>query len=187
MDRLTDEKQKLETLIQKASSGDESAFAVVYDIYFEKIYRFVYYRVSHKETAEDLVSEVFIKAWDKITEIKKSHSFNGWIYQIARNLVIDHYRSRKISVDIETLENVLEYEDNIVDKANLSFNQQHFLEALKKLSGEKQIIIKLKYLDELNNSEMADILDKPEGTIRVIQHRAVKELKEIIDQKNARN
>ena len=100
--------QKLDDLIQKARAGDEIAFGLVYDLYFEKVYRFVFYRVNHRQTAEDLVAEVFTKAWNKLSEIQNPSLFNAWIYQIARNLVIDFYRSRKFEVDIQTLENVLE-------------------------------------------------------------------------------
>ena len=184
---LSDEKQKLKPLIEKAASGDELAFGQIYDLYFDKIYRFVFFRVNHRETAEDLVSDTFIRAWNKITEVKKLDSFNGWIYQIARNLVIDHYRSSKIVVDIETLENVLEYEDNVIDQTDLGFSKLHFLKAVKELSEDQQIIIKLKFIDELENGEIAQILEKPEGTIRVIQHRAITELKNILDDERARD
>lgn len=173
--------QHLENLVQRALEGDESAFGQIYHLYFEKVYRFVYYRVNHRETAEDLVAETFIRVWDKLSEIEGPSTFNGWIYQIARNLVIDHYRSRKVVVDIAELENFLEYEDNIVDRTNLQFQEKIFLEALKKLSSDQQVVIKLKFLDELTNEEIAKILDKSEGAIRVIQHRAIVELKKLLN------
>ena len=173
--------QKLDDLIQKARAGDEIAFGLVYDLYFEKVYRFVFYRVNHRQTAEDLVAEVFTKAWNKLSEIQNPSLFNAWIYQIARNLVIDFYRSRKFEVDIQTLENVLEYDENIIDRTNLQFQQKIVLAALKKLSPDQQVVIKLKFLDELDNFEIAKILNKTEGAIRVIQHRAIIELKNILN------
>lgn len=174
--------QSTETLIQQAISGDSAAFGQLYDQYFEKIYRFVYYRVNHRETAEDLVAEVFIKAYDKLSEIRGTKAFNGWLYQIARNLIIDHYRSKKISVDIYELENVLTYDDNLFDKANFSFQQTIFLANLQKLTSDQQIVIKLKFIDDLDNSEIAALLGKSEGAIRVIQHRAINELKNLLPQ-----
>lgn len=173
--------QNLETLVKRACQGDEIAFGQIYDLYFQKVYRFVYFRVNHRQAAEDLVSEVFIKVWSKIAKIEEAAAFNGWIYQIARNLVIDYYRSRKQDVDLTLLENVLEYEDNMIDRANLGFDQKVFLENLKKLSGEQQLVIKLKFLDELENTDIARILDKSEGAIRVIQHRAITELKNLLN------
>lgn len=173
--------KNLDGLVRKASKGDEIAFAELYELYFEKIYRFVYFRVSHKEVAEDLTAETFIKAWRRLKEIEAASAFNAWLYQIARNSVIDYYRSRKSSVDLVSLENVLEYEDNIIDRTDLAFKQKDFLLALKKLTSDQQLVIKLKFLDELDNQEIARLLDKSEGTVRVIQHRAVNELKKLLN------
>jgi len=172
--------QQLEILVRRAGAGDESAFGQIYDLYFEKVYKFVYFRVNHRQAAEDLVSEIFIKVWGKISNIQDTASFNGWIFQIARNLVIDYYRSRKQNVDLTLLENVLEYEDNMVERTNLSFQQKAFLEQLKHLTEEQQLVIKLKFLDELDNEDIAKILGKSEGAIRVIQHRAINELKNLL-------
>lgn len=175
-------KKNSEDLIQKAISGNETAFGQVYDLYFEKIYRFIYFRVNHKETAEDLVAETFVRVWNKKTEILEAAAFTGWLFQIARNLVIDHYRSRKPTVDLVELENFLEYEDNVIEKLNLKFQQESLLDALEKLSNDQQIVIKLKFIDDLENHEIAKILNKSEGAIRVIQHRATKELKRLIEE-----
>lgn len=168
-------------LVRKAKSGNEAAFGELYDLYFDKVYRFVYFRVNHKETAEDLVSDTFIRAWGKLPEIASVNAFNGWIFQIARNLVIDYYRAKKPTLDLTELENVLEYEDNILDRANFGFRQQAFLSALKTLASDQQLVIKLKFLDDLDNAEIAQILGKTEGAIRVIQHRAIKELKQFFE------
>lgn len=169
-------------LVGKAAKGDAVAFGQIYELYFDKVYRFIYYRTNHQQTAEDLVAETFIRVWNKISAIEDFTSFNGWIYQIARNLVIDYYRSRKTDVDISTLENVLEYEDNIVDRANLSFQQGKFLAVLDQLTSDEQLVIKLKFFDELDNWEIANVLGKTEGAVRVIQHRAINELKELLNE-----
>src|SRR4051812_2939677 len=79
----------LPALIVKAKQGQEGAFAEIYNLYFKKIYKFIYFRVSHKEIAEDLAEDVFIKALSKISSINQNSSFEGWLYQIARNTVID--------------------------------------------------------------------------------------------------
>ena len=174
--------QELEILVRKAIAGDEIAFGQIYDLYFEKVYRFIYFRVNHRESAQDLVADVFVKVWDKMAKVQDAAKFNGWIYQIARNMVIDYYRARKQEVDINLLENVLQYEDNIVDRTNFSFQQKAFFEELKKLTDEQQLVIKLKFLDDLDNSEIAQILNKSEGAIRVIQHRAINELKHLLNE-----
>ncbi len=172
---------ELERLVARALRGEEAAFGQIYDLYFEKIYRFIFYRVNHKEAAEDLVAETFIRVWDKLPEIQGPSSFTPWLYQIARNLVIDYYRSRKTTVDLLELENVLVYEDSILDKTDFSFQQKLFLDALQKLPSVQQQVIKLKFLDELTNEEIAKILNKSEGAVRVIQHRAIAELKKLLN------
>src|SRR3990167_5370778 len=164
-------KNQVEELVRKAMRGDETAFGQLYDLYFEKVYRFVFYRVNHREAAEDLVSE-----------IQGPGAFNGWIFQIARNLVIDYYRAKKITVNLDDLENVLQYEDNILERTNFDFDQRAFMEALPKLGADQQIVIKLKFIDELDNEEIAALLKKSEGAIRVIQHRALTELKKLLNQ-----
>lgn len=177
-DLTQDEKTK--ELIQKAIAGDEAAFGQVYELYFDKIYRFVFYRVSEKETAEDLVAETFIRIWDKRNSVREVGAFTSWVYQIARNLVIDHYRSRKTTVSIDDLENVLEYEDQIIEQVNLDFDQQKIFRQLKHLSDDQQLVIKLKFIDDLENYEIAKLLEKTEGAIRVIQHRAIQQLKNLL-------
>lgn len=115
----------LAAILAKAKNGEQSAFGELYNLYFKKIYRFIFFRVSHKEVAEDLAEEVFLKAFTKISSTKEGSSFEGWLYQIARNLVIDYYRQKKSTVALEDVENTLEYETNVIDIVNLS-NQQKF-------------------------------------------------------------
>jgi RNA polymerase sigma-70 factor, ECF subfamily len=170
----------LEQIIKKAKAGDQDAFSSLYNAYFKKIYTFIFYRVSHKEIAEDLAEDVFIKAYHKISTIKDAKSFEAWLYQIARNRVIDHYREKKIEVNIDELENVLEYESTVVDAVNLGYDQKLLLELLGNLSDEQQLVIRLKFLDELENFEIAALIGKTEGAIRVIQHRALAKLQELI-------
>ena len=175
----SDSKKSLENLLVKAKKGDQGAFGQLYTLYFEKIYRFIYYRVGHKEVAEDLAEEVFIKAHAKIATVSDS-TFEAWLYQIARNRVIDYYREKKLTVALDGLENTLEYETNIIDIVNLKQQQKVFLKLLKELTTEQQIVIKLKFLEELTNAEISELLHKKEGAIRVIQHRAIAKLQELI-------
>lgn len=175
------ERQNLTELVQRAARGEEAAFGQIYDLYFDKVYRFVYFRVNHQETAEDLTAETFIRVWNKLRGISDLAAFNGWVYQIARNLVIDYYRTRKSTLDLQELENVLEYEDNVVAMTDLGFEQKRFFEALQKLPSDQRLVVKFKFLDELDNGEIAKILDKSEGAVRVIQHRAIAALREILN------
>lgn len=167
-------------LVQRAKKGHEEALTSIYNLYFEKIYRFIYYRVGHKEVAEDLAEEVFLKAFSKISGITEDGAFEGWLYQIARNKVIDHYRDKKQTVALESIENTLEYESNVVDVIELKEQQKVFLKLIKELGADQQTVIKLKFLENLDNEQIGHMLGKSEGAVRVIQHRAITRLQELI-------
>lgn len=170
---------KEKTLILSAKQGNEHAFGQLYELYFDKIYKFIYYRVSHKEVGEDLTEEVFIKAWTSIKSVKED-SFSGWLYQIAKNKVIDYYRQKKTTVDLEDIQNVLESEQDISDEANTVIDRKLFMRVLKELTPEQQIIIKLKFIEDMDNAEISDLISKSEGSIRVVQHRAIIKLQDLI-------
>jgi len=171
--------ENLANLAAKAKLGNKTAFAEIYDLLFQRIYRFIYYRVSHKEIAEDLAEEVFIKALEKISGLHNSKQFEGWMFQIARNSVIDYYRQKQLTVDIQDVENTLEYDTNIVDLLNLQYQQAILLKLLKELGAQQQAVIKMKFLEDLDNSEIAEILNISESNLRVIQHRALTKLIEL--------
>lgn len=172
----------LSEILTRAQAGKEEALTELYNHYFERIYKFIYYRVSHKEVAEDLTEEVFIKSFHGLKNLQQTEAFEGWLYQIARNSVIDYYRSKKNLVPLEDVENTLEYETNIVDIVNLQTEHTLLIKVLKDLTPEQQTVIKLKFFEDLDNSTIAKMMDKQEGAIRVIQHRAIAKLKELIDE-----
>lgn len=174
-------KEQLGQILKQAQAGSDQALTKLYNTYFERVYRFIFYRVSHKETAEDLTEDVFVKLFKNLRTLEQTAAFEGWLFQIARNRVIDHYRSKKQTVALEEVENTLEYETNIVDMVNLKTEQTVFIKLLKELTPEQQQVIKLKFLEDLDNDVIAQIMDKTEGAIRVIQFRAIAKLKELID------
>lgn len=171
----------LTRLITQAQAGKQEALSDIYEAYFVRVYRFVYYRVSHRETAEDITEDTFIKAFSGLKNLEKVQAFEGWLFQIARNLVIDYYRKKKQLVPLDAVENTLEYETNVVEIINLQIEQSILIKLLKELNDEQQTVIKMKFLEELDNSTIAQILNKTEGAIRVIQHRAISRLKELFD------
>ena len=177
----------LEQTLRQAQAGSQTALADLYNTYFERIYRFIFYRVSHKETAEDLTEDVFVKIFKKLRDLEQLGAFEGWLFQIARNQVIDYYRRKKQTVPLEEIENTLEYETNIVDIVNLKTEQAVFIKLLKELTPEQQQVIKLKFLEDIDNDIIAEMMNKTEGAIRVIQHRAIAKLKELIDDIAANN
>ncbi len=173
--------QKLQDILLKAKEGKEEALSQLYNHYYDRLYRFIYYRVSHKEVAEDLTEEVFIKLFRNLKNLEQTGAFEGWLFQIARNQVIDYYRAKKSTVALEEVENTLEYETNIVDIVNLQTEQKLLIKILKELNPEQQVLIKLKFIEDLDNETIAQLMDKTEGAIRVMQHRAIAKLKELMD------
>ena len=172
-------------------------FSNIYDQYIEKIYRFVYLKVDSREIAEDLTSRVFLKGWeaynkknqkpktkDQKDEQKEILNPGAFLYRIANNVVIDHYRE-KGRTKIVSVENVPHAADPGVgpyDMAILSSDVNIVKTAMQKLKKDYQDVIVWHYLDEMPIADMAKIMNKPEGTIRVMLHRGLKELKGIIQE-----
>ncbi|MDP2741446.1 MAG: RNA polymerase sigma factor [bacterium] len=155
-------------------------FSSIYDQYIEKIYRFVYLKVSSQEIAEDLTSKVFLKGWEAYQKSKRGIINPGaFLYQIARNTVIDHYRE-KGKTNIVSTENVPQIADpgaNLQDMAMLSSDVSIVKTAIQKLKKDYQDVIIWHYLEDMPIATLADIMGKPAGTIRVMLHRGLKELK----------
>ncbi|MEK7680558.1 MAG: RNA polymerase sigma factor [Patescibacteria group bacterium] len=172
-------------LYKLQSKEDPEAFAKLYDIYARRIYSFIYFKVSSVEEAEDITSEVFLKAWHYISEKKKIESFSGLLYRLARNSVVDLYRSRNKTKNILSLDDV-ELGIQIVGHERLSENFGQKLEkekivlALQKLKQEYREIITLRYVDELEMSEISQITGKGAIAMRVTLHRALKKLKDLL-------
>ena len=98
--KLPEEQQ----IVKAAANGDEQAFASLYDTYLDSIYRFIYLRVEDQQTAEDITSNVFLKAWEKLDKYQfRGVPFRAWLFRIARNAVIDHYRTRKEMAPLEAV------------------------------------------------------------------------------------
>lgn len=162
---------------------DTDSFGILYDLYVEKIYRFIYFKVGNKQEAEDLTSEVFLKVWNHISEDKKIKSFSGLLYKIARNMVIDLYRSKARDVQYLDSQTDLPDEGKWFEKMLIKAEAKQILENLEKLKQEYKEVVTLRYVDELKIEEIADIMDKKNVAIRVMLHRALKKLKELSEEK----
>lgn len=179
-------KLNIDALVTESAAGSQKAYELLYREYYPKISRFVAYRVNHRETAEDLIAEIFVKAWESLQGSSEVSSFNSWIFTVARNRIIDYYRTKKSFSDLFELENLIEYEDNIVNEIDLDIASKEFLSVLDQLSEDQQQVIRLKFLEGLANEEIAAITNKTPGTIRVIQHRAILILKKLLNPDNRR-
>src|SRR6187551_1966100 len=122
---------------------DPKAFEAQYDAYVRKIYKYVYYRTQHRETAEDLTSLVFLKALDKLAGFDESRgTFSAWIYGIARNALTDHYRAARDTIDIDDVWDLKSDEDVLrdVEARERVGKRQPFIKALPKEQRELLIL-----------------------------------------------
>lgn len=162
----------------------QKEFGKLYDQYVGKIYRFVFLRVNSTETAQDLTSETFVRAWDRFKAGSSRPKVENWaafLYQIARNLVIDFYREKG---EIQTISASYVADPNpalnLEERAFFNSDMEQVKKSLSQLGEEHQEVIIWRYLDGLSNKEIAEILDKPEVTVRVIIHRALEALRKTL-------
>jgi len=171
-------------LIRQAQKGQSDFFGLLYDHYCQQIYRFIFLKVSNKEEAEDLTHEVFLSAWRNIGNYNsRGYPFSSWLYRIARNQVIDHYRTKK---DHSSLENENEAAFQIKPALESDLDRQTELtrvdKAIALLGEEQQTVVILRYIEEMSSTEIATVLGKSGGAVRLIQHRAIKKIKEILNE-----
>jgi len=170
-------------LVQQAVKRDRAAFTALYERYIDQVYRHVYYRVSNPTDAEDITQEVFIKAWKAIDKYKKvGVPFVAWLITIAGHLVIDHYRTQPKAINIDDVVEKVTGNQFSEPEALVEAEDKRALvkEAVLKLKGYKQKVILMHFIDGFSYEEIARALNKNEGTIRVIQYRALSDLKSML-------
>jgi RNA polymerase sigma-70 factor (ECF subfamily) len=188
-------------LLANLRRKDKDAFIYLYDSYLDRVYRFIYFKVGSKEEAEDLTSSVFLKIWNCVQEGNiQQQTIRPFIYTIARNLVIDHYRKSsqlmttsldsRTDEDHETSESEISFikenpelmdeKNNLADSIDKNLEIETVKKNLLQIKDEYREIIILRYLDELSVKEISEIINKPKGNTRVLLHRALKALKEVM-------
>ena len=172
MDQLEEQ-----NLIVDCAAGDLGKFGALYDLYTEKIYRYIYFRVRHRETAQDIVSQTFFKALEGIRSFDAAKgSFSSWLYGIARNSMIDFWRAQKVHFNIDDLW-ALGGDENLEYDAQVREKIEKVKEHLAKLDSGQREIIMMKIWDGLSHKEIAQILGKSEGSVKMTYSRAMGKLR----------
>jgi len=155
-------------------------FSKIYDKYIDKIYRFVFLKVNSPEVAEDLTSETFLRGWQTFRIQNSEFRIQNppaFLYQIARNLVIDYYREKGKVQLVSADYRIIDPRINLEERANLNSELEEVKRGLAELKDEYQDVIIYRYLDELSVPEIAKVMQKSEGTVRVLLHRALNALR----------
>ncbi|SDL34576.1 ECF subfamily RNA polymerase sigma factor, BldN family [Streptomyces indicus] len=170
-------------LVERAQAGEADAFGRLYDQYSDTVYRYIYYRVGGKATAEDLTSETFLRALRRIgTFTWQGRDFGAWLVTIARNLVADHFKSSRFRLEVTTGEmlDANEVERSPEDSVLESLSNAALLEAVRRLNPQQQECVTLRFLQGLSVAETARVMNKNEGAIKTLQYRAVRTLARLL-------
>ncbi len=172
--------------IALAKQGDQAAFGKLYDHYSPAIYRFIALKVGTRQEAEDLAHEVFLSAWKKLPNFEeRGFPFSSWLYKIARNRVIDYYRTNKQHVALDDIESSSIAQQlktlDTTGELDVALGMEKIQAAMHVLTSEQREVLTLRFVEDRSPKEIAVIMEKREGTIRIIQHRAVSKLKKFLE------
>jgi len=167
-------------LVEQAKSGDAEAFGQLYDAFVDRVYRFIFFRVTDVQMAEDLTSQVFLKAWENLGRYRPHGPFLAWLYAIARNSVIDNYRTRKQTVSLDEAAPLAAHDEKLDDQVELQFEMKSLQVAMQHLTEEQQEVVTLKFIADYDTTEIAQRMGKSEGAIRALQMRALQALARVM-------
>ncbi|MEV7847565.1 ECF subfamily RNA polymerase sigma factor, BldN family [Streptomyces cyaneofuscatus] len=170
-------------LVERAQAGEADAFGRLYDQYCDTVYRYIYYRVGGKATAEDLTSETFLRALRRISTFTwQGRDFGAWLVTIARNLVADHFKSSRFRLEVTTGEmlDANEVARSPEDSVLESLSNAALLQAVRRLNPQQQECVTLRFLQGLSVAETARVMGKNEGAIKTLQYRAVRTLARLL-------
>ncbi len=183
--RRTGETAQVRKLVERAQKGDREALEELYLIHFDRIYSYLHMTVGNKHDAEDLTTQTFMKMLESIGKFRwQAVPFSAWLFRIAHNLSMDHFRAnRRWQPEEEVPEPEPDEESSAEAEAMHSIGRKSMLELIEDLSGEQQQVLTLKFVFNFSNAEAAAILEKTEGAVKSLQHRALASLQKQLEQK----
>src|SRR5437764_5423160 len=180
--------EHVQELVARGQRGDRDALEELYLIHFDRIYSYLHVSVGNRHDAEDLTTQTFLKMREKIGSFRwQSAPFSAWLFRIAHNLAMDHFRARRRwQPDEEVTEpRAHEAEPSAELEAMRTIGRESMLKLIQDLSPEQQQVLTLKFVFNLKNEEVAAILDKTEGAVKSLQHRALASLQKQVDSPGA--
>ncbi|HSW43530.1 MAG TPA: sigma-70 family RNA polymerase sigma factor [Patescibacteria group bacterium] len=168
----------IEELVTAAKAGDAEAFGRLFDHFHEPVHRYVASRVRRPSDAEDLAQTVFVKALEALPRYEqRGIPFGGWLFRLARNVVIDHIRTHREHVDLDMLSERPGQDAGPEAQALARHDMDAVAAALAELTDEQRDVIALRFFAGLSAREAALVMDKQEGTVRGVQFRAIAALR----------
>jgi RNA polymerase sigma factor (sigma-70 family) len=154
-------------------------FLTYYNQFFEKVYRYIFFRVGrNRELAEDMTSEVFLKAMENFETFDQEKNFGVWVYRIAHNHLVDYFRKAKMdTVEIEEVIDLIKDKGDLVNELDVKLSMEQVMSQLESIPQLQKEVILLKYVNDLENEEIAKVLNTNEAHVRVLQSRALGNLK----------
>jgi RNA polymerase sigma-70 factor (ECF subfamily) len=169
-------------LLAHLGNLDENALAEVYDTFHPRLYRYAYRLVGHTETAEDIVAETFQRLLLALYENRgPRRHLQAWLYRVAHNLVMDHYRKQPRNPPLPLEEALPSHAEGPDDLLQLRLTQERIRWALRQLTPDQRQVIVLKFLEEMSNREVARVVGKTVGAVKSLQHRGLASLRRILD------
>ncbi len=164
-------------------SRDANAFGELYDRYVERVYRYLYFRTGSHPEAEDLTEQVFLKAWEAIGRYRwQGRPFLAWLYRLAHNSHIDHVRTQKPTTSLNNDERPLDVPSQAAQvELARTLDADLLTRALGQLTPDQQQVIVMKFIEGMDNDQIAASMDKREGAIRALQMRALMSLRRVLE------
>jgi RNA polymerase sigma-70 factor, ECF subfamily len=165
-------------LVERAQRGDRAALEELYLLHFDRVYSYLHMSVGSRHDAEDLTTQTFVKMLESIGRFQwRSVPFSAWLFRIAHNLAMDHFRAKRWwRPEEEIPEGVQGEESSAEEQALASLGQTSLLQLVDRLSPEQRQVLTLKFVFRFSNAETAAILGKTEGAVKSLQHRALASL-----------
>ena len=178
---LTDE---IEDLVKRAQKGDNGAFAGLYEAFHAKIYRYVFFKVGDQVEAEDLTEEVFLRMLESINSFKwQGHPFSSWLFRIAHNRIVDHYRKkgRRRTIELDDAGSVVGTNADEMDRnLDIRLSTEQVDVAMQGLTQLQREVITLRFAGGLSIAETAEAMGKKDNAVKALQHAAIKKLRTIL-------
>jgi RNA polymerase sigma-70 factor (ECF subfamily) len=176
-------------LVDRAvASHDQAAFGDLYELFVDRVYRYLYFRTGSQAEAEDLTEQVFLKAWEAIGRFRwQGRPFIAWLYRLAHNALVDHVRARRPTLSLTNEDHPIELvSDDAAQELARSLDADVLARAIAELTEDQQQVIVMKFIDGLDNAQIAAALDKREGAIRALQLRALLSLRRVLERQGLR-